>query len=67
MGDIQNDEEVGFKIVSTEDIDDIDIDEVIRRVRAQVGENLVYLRYARLPVHIVCILNMASQSGYRRY
>ncbi|KZV64227.1 Arginase/deacetylase [Peniophora sp. CONT] len=43
VGDIQNDEEVGFKIVSTEDIDDIGIDEVIRRVRAQVGENPVYL------------------------
>ncbi|VDC04197.1 unnamed protein product [Peniophora sp. CBMAI 1063] len=43
VGDIQNDEEVGFKIVSTEDIDDIGLDEVIKRLRAQVGENPVYL------------------------
>ncbi|KAI0028128.1 hypothetical protein K488DRAFT_80833 [Vararia minispora EC-137] len=41
--DITNDEDVGFKVVSTDDIDDIGIQEVIRRMRAHIGDNPVYL------------------------
>ncbi|KAI0315657.1 Arginase/deacetylase [Amylostereum chailletii] len=41
--DITNDEEVGFKVVSSEDIDDIGVNEVIRRIRNHIGSNPVYL------------------------
>ncbi|ETW86728.1 hypothetical protein HETIRDRAFT_307854 [Heterobasidion irregulare TC 32-1] len=41
--DITNDEDVGFKIVSTDDIDDIGINEVIRRIRERIGDSPVYL------------------------
>jgi len=39
-----DEETVGFKIVSTDDIDDIGINEVIRRIRERIGDNPVYLR-----------------------
>ena len=43
--DLTEDEDVvGFKIVSTDDLDDLGIDEVIRRIRARIGDNPVYLR-----------------------
>ncbi|TFY73951.1 hypothetical protein EWM64_g10061 [Hericium alpestre] len=41
--DITGDEETGFKIVSTDDIDDLGINEVIRRIRKRIGDNPVYL------------------------
>ncbi|KAI0308333.1 Arginase/deacetylase [Multifurca ochricompacta] len=42
--DLTTDEEaVGFKIISTDDIDDIGINEVIRRIRARIGDSPVYL------------------------
>ncbi|KAI9454139.1 arginase family-domain-containing protein [Lactarius psammicola] len=42
--DVTADEEtVGFKIVSTDDIDDIGINEVIRRIRERIGDSPVYL------------------------
>ena len=43
--DIDNDLDVGFEIISTEDIDDLGIQEVIRRIRFHIGENPVYLRF----------------------
>lgn len=39
-----DDEIVGFKIISTDDLDDIGIDEVIRRIRERIGDSPVYLR-----------------------
>ena len=39
-----DDEVVGFKIISTDDIDDIGINEVIRRIRERIGDSPVYLR-----------------------
>jgi hypothetical protein len=43
--DLTEDEHVvGFKIISTDDLDDFGIDEVIRRIRARIGDNPVYLR-----------------------
>jgi agmatinase len=39
-----DDEVVGFKIISTDDLDDIGINEVIRRIRERIGDNPVYLR-----------------------
>jgi agmatinase len=38
------DEDVGFNVISTDDIDDIGISEVIRRIRARIADNPVYLR-----------------------
>ncbi|KAI0036812.1 Arginase/deacetylase [Vararia minispora EC-137] len=39
---IENDEAVGFKIVSADDIDDIGIKEVVRRIRGRIGDAPVY-------------------------
>ena len=44
--DLIQDDEVGFSIISTDDIDDIGIKEVIRRIRARIGDSPVYLRQA---------------------
>lgn len=38
------DQAVGFTMVSTDDIDDLGIPEIIRRVRRRVGDSPVYLR-----------------------
>jgi agmatinase len=38
------DEDVGFKVISTDDIDDIGIKEVIQRIRARIADSPVYLR-----------------------
>ncbi|KAI0027757.1 arginase family-domain-containing protein [Vararia minispora EC-137] len=43
IGDVENDESNGFRIVSTEDLDDIGLSEVVRRIRAHVGDRPVYL------------------------
>jgi hypothetical protein len=42
--DLIQDEDVGFSVISTDDIDDIGINEVIRRIRARIADNPVYLR-----------------------
>ena len=39
-----DEEVVGFKIISTDDIDDIGVNEVIRRIRERIGDSPVYLR-----------------------
>jgi len=41
--DVTNDEDVGFEIISTEDIDDLGIEQVISRIRFHIGQNPVYL------------------------
>ncbi|KAF8265767.1 hypothetical protein EI94DRAFT_1685241 [Lactarius quietus] len=41
--DVNTDEIVGFKIISTDDLDDIGINEVIRRIRERIGDSPVYL------------------------
>jgi len=40
---VNTDEIVGFKIISTDDLDDIGINEVIRRIRERIGDSPVYL------------------------
>lgn len=40
---METDEYVGFMTISAEDIDDIGIAEVIKRIRDRVGTNPVYL------------------------
>lgn len=44
-GDLQNDQAVGFQLISSDDIDDLGIPEVIRRIRNRIGDSPVYLRY----------------------
>ncbi|KAJ7157163.1 arginase deacetylase [Mycena filopes] len=41
--DLENDESVGFQLISTDDIDDLGISEIIRRIRYRVGTSPVYL------------------------
>jgi len=43
MVDIEHDESVGFQLISTDDIDDLGVPEIIRRIRRRVGNNPVYL------------------------
>ncbi|KAF9800279.1 hypothetical protein IEO21_10395 [Rhodonia placenta] len=43
IGDIENDESVGFQLVTSDDIDDLGVAEIIRRIRARVGDSPVYL------------------------
>ncbi|KAJ7242576.1 arginase deacetylase [Mycena haematopus] len=41
--DLENDEAVGFQLISTDDIDDLGTAEIIRRIRERVGTTPVYL------------------------
>jgi len=41
--DIENDEAVGFQIITGDDIDDLGITEIIRRIRKRIGSTPVYL------------------------
>ncbi|KAF5368499.1 hypothetical protein D9758_002149 [Tetrapyrgos nigripes] len=41
--DLENDQVVGFQLISTDDIDDLGIPEIIKRIRARVGSSPVYL------------------------
>lgn len=43
--DLENDANVGFQLITTDDIDDLGIPEVIRRIRRRVGNTPVYLRH----------------------
>lgn len=57
---MKNDLDVGFVVVSAEDIDDIGVNGVIKRIRDRVGNNPVYLTYVlafsaiRPPLQCVC-------------
>ncbi|PSS29567.1 hypothetical protein PHLCEN_2v2715 [Hermanssonia centrifuga] len=42
--DLDNDQAVGFQLISTDDIDDLGVNEIIRRIRERVGDSPVYLR-----------------------
>jgi len=41
--DIENDESVGFQLISTDDIDDLGIPAIITQIRERVGKSPVYL------------------------
>lgn len=43
LEDLQNDRTVGFQLITTDDIDDLGIPEIIRRIRQRVGNTWVYL------------------------
>jgi hypothetical protein len=47
--DIQHDEHVGFQLLTTDDIDDLGADGIIRRIRDRVGNKPTYLRCLKLP------------------
>lgn len=44
--DVEHDAEVGFKLISTDDIDEYGSAEIIKLIRARIGDSPVYLRYA---------------------
>lgn len=41
--DLENDAAVGFKVVATDDLDDLGVPEVVKRIRDRVGDSPVYL------------------------
>ncbi|KAF9270721.1 Arginase/deacetylase [Marasmius fiardii PR-910] len=43
--DLQTDQSVGFQLISTDDIDDIGVGEIIRVIRNRVGDTPVYLSF----------------------
>ncbi|KAF8079012.1 arginase deacetylase [Lyophyllum atratum] len=43
LSDLEVDKEVGFHLLTTDDIDDLGIPEVVRRIRNRVGDTPVYL------------------------
>ncbi|KAI0686013.1 Arginase/deacetylase [Cytidiella melzeri] len=43
--DLEHDQHVGFEVISTDDIDDLGIGEIIRRIRSRIGDSPVYLSF----------------------
>ncbi|KAK7058509.1 hypothetical protein VNI00_002143 [Paramarasmius palmivorus] len=43
LEDLENDESVGFQLISTDDIDDLGVVEIINRIRTRIGDTPVYL------------------------
>jgi len=43
LGDLDNDDAVGFQVISTDDIDDLGIPAIIRKIRNRIGDSPVYL------------------------
>ncbi|TCD68086.1 hypothetical protein EIP91_011539 [Steccherinum ochraceum] len=41
--DIESDQTFGFELVTTDDIDDIGVSEIIKRIRSRIGDSPVYL------------------------
>jgi hypothetical protein len=54
LEDIENDESVGFELISTDDIDDLGISAIISHIRQRVGTSPVYLRYCANPFPTPC-------------
>lgn len=52
--DIDNDEAVGFQLISTDDIDDYGVNEIIRRIRKRIGDSPVYLRWVCITLIRYC-------------
>ncbi len=64
VDDIENDQEVGFQLISTDDIDDLGIPEVVRRIRERVGDSPVYLRWELSLDHLTIISDVLILSIY---
>ncbi|RDX51001.1 Arginase/deacetylase [Lentinus brumalis] len=58
--DIENDQEVGFQLISTDDIDDYGVAEIIKRIRARVGNSPVYLS---LDIDVIADPGLAPATG----
>ncbi|KJA28491.1 hypothetical protein HYPSUDRAFT_128943 [Hypholoma sublateritium FD-334 SS-4] len=43
LSDLENDAEVGFQVISTDDIDDLGVPAIIRKIRNRIGNSPVYL------------------------
>ena len=43
--DLKHDHSVGFELISTDDIDDFGIPEIIKRIRNRVGDSPIYLSF----------------------
>lgn len=43
---MENDADVGFEIITTDDIDEIGTSGIVKLIRDRVGNGPVYLRYA---------------------
>jgi agmatinase len=52
LGDIANDESVGFHFITSDDIDDYGVPAIIKRIRERVGDTPVYLRYVRSTIEL---------------
>ncbi|PFH52289.1 hypothetical protein AMATHDRAFT_140559 [Amanita thiersii Skay4041] len=54
-GDLENDQVVGFQVISTDDIDDLGVSEIIRLIRKRIGQSPVYLRQvpSRLDIDVL--------------
>ena len=49
LEDLDNDDTVGFQVISTDDIDDLGFPAIIRKIRNRIGDSPVYLRYVGVP------------------
>jgi len=69
--DMQNDADVGFEILTTDDIDEIGTAGIVKLIRDRVGDQPVYLRCgAAFPPRLFYTLSawdFPSQPGYRRH
>jgi agmatinase len=50
---LDNDKQVGFQVISTDDIDDFGIPAIIKRVRERIGDSPVYLRFVVLSMAVL--------------
>jgi agmatinase len=49
--DLENDREVGFALITADDIDDLGANQVVHRIRDRVGDMPVYLRCVSTYLH----------------
>jgi hypothetical protein len=59
VADIAHDESVGFQLISTDDIDDYGIVQVIKKIRERIGDSPVYLRCVCTPAPLHALLTLA--------
>lgn len=43
-GDLENDKEIGFQLIHADEIDEIGVDGIVKRIKQRVGDSLLYLR-----------------------
>ena len=45
LGDIDDDQSTGFELITTDEIDEAGVPDIVRRIRERVGNSPVYLRF----------------------